>query len=89
MPDLADTPRRVAAAFAGSLAPTPFTVTTCANDSAYHEMVIVRDISFHSLCANHLPPFVGVAHVASVPAEKIVGLSKLARVVVRTHCLWF
>ena len=81
LPHLADTPRRVAAAFAESLTPTPFTVTTFANDSAYHEMVIVRDIRFHSLCAHHLLPFVGAAHVAYVPGEQIVGLSKLARVV--------
>jgi GTP cyclohydrolase I len=71
----------VAAAFAESLTPTPFTLTTFANESSYHEIVIVRDISFHSLCAHHLLPFIGVAHVAYVPGAQIVGLSKLARVV--------
>lgn len=80
-PHLADTPRRLATALAESLTSTPFTVTTFANDSAYGEMVIVRDIPFHSLCAHHLLPFVGVAHVAYVPGERIVGLSKLARMV--------
>lgn len=79
--DLRDTPRRVAAALAELLTPTPFTMTTFANDDEYDEMVLVRDIPFHSLCAHHLLPFIGVAHVTYLPGEKIVGLSKLARVV--------
>jgi GTP cyclohydrolase IA len=41
----------------------------------------VRDIAFHSMCAHHLLPFIGVAHVAYVPHRRIVGLSKLARLV--------
>jgi GTP cyclohydrolase I len=79
--DLRDTPRRVAAALAELLTPTEFVMTTFGNDEGYDEMVVVRDIPFHSLCAHHLLPFIGVAHVAYVPAERIVGLSKLARVV--------
>jgi GTP cyclohydrolase I len=78
---LVDTPRRVAAALAEALTPTPFTPTTFANDDAYDELVVVRDIAFHSLCAHHLLPFSGVAHVGYVPGDRVVGLSKLARTV--------
>ena len=79
--DLADTPRRAAAALAEMLSPTPFVLTTFANDGDYDEMVIARDIPFHSLCAHHVLPFIGVAHVAYIPGRRIVGLSKLARLV--------
>jgi GTP cyclohydrolase I len=79
--DLHGTPRRVAATLAELLTPEPFSMTTFANDERYDEMVVVRDIPFHSLCAHHLLPFMGVAHVAYLPGERIVGLSKLARVV--------
>jgi GTP cyclohydrolase IA len=79
--DLAQTPRRVATALAESLTLAPFTMTTFANDGGYDEMVIVRDIPFHSLCAHHMLPFMGVAHVAYIPEKRIVGLSKLVRVV--------
>jgi GTP cyclohydrolase I len=79
--DLRETPRRVATAMAELLTPRPFSMTTFANDEEYDELVVVRDIAFHSLCAHHLLPFIGVAHVAYVPAERIVGLSKLARLV--------
>lgn len=78
---LRDTPRRVATALAESLTPTPFSMTTFANDDDYDEMVVVRDIAFHSLCAHHMLPFHGLAQVAYVPNERIVGLSKLARLV--------
>ena len=78
---LAETPRRVAAAYAELLTPEPFNLTTFPNDEAYDELVLVRDIPFQSLCMHHLLPFHGVAHVAYLPAERIVGLSKLARVV--------
>jgi GTP cyclohydrolase I len=78
---LRDTPRRVAGAFAELLAPEPFTFTTFPNDESYDELVLVKDITFHSLCEHHLLSFAGVAHVAYLPDERIVGLSKLARVV--------
>jgi GTP cyclohydrolase I len=78
---LRDTPRRVAAAFSELLAQEPFSLTTFPNDAGYDELVVVRDIPFHSLCMHHLLPFHGVAHVAYLPGERIVGLSKLARVV--------
>ena len=80
-PGLRDTPRRVAAAYAELLTHEPFTPTTFPNDSAYDEMVVVREIPFHSLCMHHMLPFHGIAHVAYLPGERIIGLSKLARVV--------
>jgi len=78
---LHDTPRRVAGAFAELLTPEPFELTTFANDEGYDELVLARDIPFQSLCQHHLLPFHGVAHIGYVPAERILGLSKLARVV--------
>jgi len=78
---LRDTPRRMAAAYAELLTPEPFNLTTFANDEGYDELVVVRDIPFHSLCMHHVLPFHGVAHIAYLPAERLLGLSKLARVV--------
>jgi GTP cyclohydrolase I len=75
------TPRRVAAAFAEMLTPRSFNLTTFPNDEGYDELVLARDIPFHSLCQHHLLPFKGVAHVGYLPGERILGLSKLARVV--------
>ncbi len=63
------------------LSPRPFDLTTFPNDEGYDELVVVRDIAFSSLCEHHLLPFVGVAHVAYLPGRRILGLSKLARVV--------
>src|SRR5689334_13011483 len=54
---LRETPRRVAAAYAELLTPQPFNVTTFPNDEAYDELVVARDIRFHSLCEHHLLPF--------------------------------
>ena len=78
---LQETPRRVAKAYAELLSPTPFNATTFPNEAAYDELVLVSDIPFQSLCAHHLLPFHGTAHVAYLPGERIVGLSKLGRVV--------
>src|SRR5687768_6366633 len=78
---LRDTPRRVAKAYAELLTPEPFNATTFANDEGYDELVLVRDIPFQSLCMHHMLPFHGVAHVAYLPGERIIGLSKLGRVV--------
>ena len=80
-PHLQDTPRRVATAYAELLTPEPFTLTTFPNDGEYDELVLVRDVPFRSLCEHHLLPFHGVAHIGYLPADRIVGLSKLARVV--------
>jgi GTP cyclohydrolase I len=78
---LADTPRRVAAAYAELLTPSDFVLTTFPNDEGYDQLVLARDIPFRSLCEHHMLPFQGVAHVGYLPSERIVGLSKLARVV--------
>jgi GTP cyclohydrolase I len=78
---LQETPRRVAKAYAELLSPTPFNATTFPNEAAYDELVLVSDIPFQSLCAHHLLPCHGTAHVAYLPGERIVGLSKLGRVV--------
>ena len=78
---LADTPGRVARMYAEMFTPEPFDLTTFPNDEGYDELVIARNIPFHSLCEHHLLPFHGIAHVAYLPGERILGLSKLARVV--------
>ena len=78
---LGGTPRRIARLYAEMLTPSSFNPTTFPNDGGYDELVVARDIPFHSLCEHHLLPFVGVAHVAYLPGERILGLSKLARVV--------
>jgi GTP cyclohydrolase I len=78
---LRDTPRRVAQALAELLTPVPFSPTTFPNDEGYDELVVATSIPFHSLCEHHLLPFHGVAHVGYLPGERIIGLSKLARVV--------
>ncbi len=80
-PHLADTPRRVAHSLQEMLTPREFDLTTFPNDEQYDELVLARDIPVQSLCEHHLLPFQGVAHVAYLPGERILGLSKLARVV--------
>jgi GTP cyclohydrolase IA len=83
---LADTPRRVAASYAELLTPPEFDLTTFPNDEGpndegYDELVLAKNIPVRSLCEHHLMPFHGVAHVGYLPADRILGLSKLARVV--------
>jgi GTP cyclohydrolase IA len=78
---LSDTPRRMARAYVELLSPVPFTFTTFPNDEGYDELVLARNIPFRSVCEHHLLPFSGVAHVGYLPGERILGLSKLARVV--------
>ena len=80
-PHLADTPRRVAESFTEMLTPREFDLTTFPNDEHYDELVLARSIPVHSLCEHHMLPFTGVAHVGYLPGERILGLSKLARVV--------
>lgn len=78
---LRDTPRRVAAAYLELLTPRQFTPTTFPNVERYDELVVARGIPFSSLCEHHLLPIVGTASVGYLPGDRILGLSKLARVV--------
>ena len=77
---LAETPRRVAGAFAEMLTPPPFDLTTFPNDEGYDELVLATAIPVQSLCEHHLLPFSGVASIGYLPGDRILGLSKLARV---------
>jgi GTP cyclohydrolase I len=78
---MADTPGRMARAYAELLTPRDFALTTFPNDEGYDELVLARSIPIRSVCEHHLLPFVGVAHVGYLPGDRILGLSKLARVV--------
>lgn len=85
-PGLADTPSRVADAygeyFSGYRADAAAELaTTFEETSGYDDIVLLKDIRFESHCEHHIAPFSGVAHVAYMPSGRIVGLSKLARVV--------
>lgn len=87
-PGLTSTPQRIAASYAelfAGLDEDPLEHLADAaeftGDDAVGELVLVRDIAFRSTCEHHLLPFTGVAHVAYVPGERIVGLGKIARVV--------
>jgi GTP cyclohydrolase I len=81
---LLETPRRVAEMFReilGGLQEDPRQLLDVTFDEQHEEMIVLRDIPFYSLCEHHLLPFSGVAHVAYIPRGRIVGISKLARVV--------
>ena len=81
---LLETPARVARMYAeifGGLHVEPGRHLQKVFEEQYDEMVLVRDISFHSMCEHHLLPFIGHAHVGYIPRGKVTGLSKLARVV--------
>jgi GTP cyclohydrolase IA len=78
---LAATPARMARAYTEMFSPRPFDLTTFPNDAGYKELIIARSIPVQSVCEHHLLPFVGVAHVGYLPGERILGLSKLARVI--------
>jgi GTP cyclohydrolase I len=78
---LASTPRRMTRAYAELLTPREFDLTTFPNEDGYDELVLVRDIPLTSVCEHHLLPFLGRAHVGYLPGERILGLSKLARLV--------
>lgn len=83
---LRDTPGRMARAWAEMLTPRPFDLTTFPNDECYDELVLARDIPFRSICEHHLLPFTGHACVGYLPGERVLGLSKLARVVEHFAC---
>jgi GTP cyclohydrolase I len=83
---LVDTPRRVAKAyedwFSGYASnPVTFLQRTFEEVEGYDEMIVLRDISFESHCEHHMAPIIGKAHVGYLPNNKVVGISKLARVV--------
>lgn len=81
---LQETPRRIANMYAeifAGLWTDPFEFLAVTFDEAYSEMVVLKDIPFYSMCEHHFAPFHGVAHVAYIPSGRVVGLSKLARVV--------
>ena len=78
---LADTPRRVTRSFAELLTPRECDLTTFPNDEGYDELVLAKNIPVQSLCEHHLLPFHGTAHIGYLPGARILGLSKLARVV--------
>ncbi|HEU4812157.1 MAG TPA: GTP cyclohydrolase I FolE [Nocardioides sp.] len=79
--DMRETPRRLVAAYAEMLTVPDFDLTTFANSAGYDELVLVQDIPVRSLCEHHMLPFVGVAHVGYLPDDRILGLSKFARLV--------
>ncbi|MFD5667952.1 GTP cyclohydrolase I FolE [Streptomyces anthocyanicus] len=81
-----DTPGRMARGYAELLNARPFRMTTFPNDEGYDELVLARDIPLRSVCQHHMLPFVGVAHVGYLPGARILGLSKLARVVEHYAC---
>ncbi len=82
---LQDTPRRVAKAWLTELATgysdDPDNFMTEFENEGYDQMILVRDISFSSFCEHHMLPFIGKAHVAYIPKDHIVGLSKIPRLV--------
>ena len=78
---LRGTPGRMARAYAELFTPHPFNMTTFPNDEGYDELVLARAIPVRSVCEHHLLPFTGVAHVGYLPGDRILGLSKLARIV--------
>jgi GTP cyclohydrolase I len=79
--ELRETPARMARAYAELFDSRPFRLTTFPNDEGYDELVLARGIPFRTVCEHHLLPFSGVAHVGYLPGDRILGLSKLARVV--------
>lgn len=80
-PHMEETPRRMVAAYAELLTAEPFEFTTFPNTEQYDELVLVQDIPVRSVCEHHMLPFTGVAHVGYLPGDRILGLSKFARLV--------
>lgn len=78
---MAASPGRMARAWSEMLTPRAFDLTTFPNDEGYDQLVVARNLPVQSVCEHHLLPFTGVAHVGYLPGDRIIGLSKLARVV--------
>lgn len=78
---LKDTPTRVADSFIEQCAKEDPELHRVFDEEKYDELVMVRDIPFSSFCEHHMLPFWGVAHVAYLPGDKLLGISKLARLV--------
>lgn len=78
---LVETPRRMAHALIELTSGSDFDLTTFPNDEGYDELVVVHDLPVQSLCEHHMLPFIGVAHVGYLPGDRILGLSKFARMV--------
>ena len=79
--ELVETPRRLVAAYHELLTGPDVDLTTFPNTEGYDELVLVANIPVRSVCEHHMLPFVGVAHVGYLPDERILGLSKFARLV--------
>ncbi len=79
--NLAETPRRMAHALIEMTSGPDFELTTFPNEEAYDELVLVQGIALQSVCEHHMLPFVGVAHIGYLPGDRILGLSKFARMV--------
>lgn len=81
---LRETPRRIAGMYEeifSGLAIDPYTIMQVGFDEGHDEMVVLKDIPFYSMCEHHFMPFHGIAHVGYLPTGRVVGVSKLARVV--------
>ena len=79
--NLVDTPRRMAEALIEMTSGPDFELTAFPNEGGYDELILVQDITLQSVCEHHMLPFVGVAHIGYLPGERILGLSKFARMV--------
>lgn len=80
-PSTVDTPARMAGAYRELLTPKVFQPTTFPNEHGYQSLLLARSVPFASVCAHHMMPFTGTAHVGYLPGQRLIGLSKLARLV--------
>lgn len=83
---LRGTPGRMARAYAELFTSRPFDLTTFPNVEGYDELVLARNIPLRSVCEHHLLPFVGTVHIGYLPGDRILGLSKLARIAEHFAC---
>lgn len=83
---LGATPGRMARAYAELFTPRPFDLTTFPNDEGYDELVMCRNLPIRSVCEHHMLPFTGTAHIGYLPGDRIIGLSKLARIAEHFAC---